>query len=587
MAVTLVYNRRTAEALIPAVGIGAEGMGEVFRLNMEVGRFMRGYEVDVGGDDTESYGAGTLQGGISVGAVNCAAVAEQSHGLLAFGTSKGTVEFWDSRSRTRISTLSLPPSATSLLDTGQDLAPTEVTALDFHTSGLFLASGTSTGIIQTYDLRSPVPLWRKDQGYGERIQNLNYLNATQASSSNIISDRLISSDRKSIKLFDSTSGDLYTSISPAVDLNHVEWVPNSGMFLTANEGRQQHAFLIPSMGPAPRWCSFLDNLVEEMAEDATADPQSYSRPTAGGAVGEVYDNYRFVDQKELRDLNLDHLPYDDRGKGILRPYMHGYFVPQRLYDQARLLANPDLALQQRQKSIREKIDKERESRIRGNKKVQVKVNRKLAEKLAAREEANERRKAQRLLRKQGTEVQENNTVEVAEESQDQSAIAPTKHPRKSTTDLMDDDRFKGLFEDQDFEIDETSREFQLHNPSSVTVTNGREQSNKRSLTAVEEEDLDDRAYSSSNDDDDGNDDDKDQSVALNAQQRQRGRGTEYDESADQRNRIGSASYKKSGHKSKQKDQQQKAGPRMLVSILLINENKASSTAAGARRAGLW
>jgi ribosome biogenesis protein ENP2 len=290
----------------------------------------------------------------------------------------------------------------------------------------------------------------------------------------------------------------------------------------------------------------------------------------------VYDNYRFVDQKELRDLNLDHLPYDDRGKGILRPYMHGYFVPQRLYEQARLLANPDLASQQRQRSIREKIDKERESRIRGNKKVQVKVNRKLAEKLAAREEANERRKAQRLLRKQGTDVQESNAVDTADDSHDHPAVArnsnenTTKHPQKSTTDLIDDDRFKGLFEDEDFEIDETSREFQLHNPSSTAVTNGREGSNRKGLTAVEEEDLDNRAHSSGDDNDDNDDnDDEDESVTLSAQQRQRGRGTEDDENADQRNRIGSASYKKSGHlsrnKTKQKDQRQKAGPRMLVS----------------------
>ncbi|KAI7578940.1 WD40 repeat-like protein, partial [Hortaea werneckii] len=60
----LKYNRRTAEALVPSVGVNPDGNGEVFRLNLEIGRFMKGFEVDVGGDDLESFGGGALQGGI-------------------------------------------------------------------------------------------------------------------------------------------------------------------------------------------------------------------------------------------------------------------------------------------------------------------------------------------------------------------------------------------------------------------------------------------------------------------------------------------------------------------------------------------
>jgi len=37
------------------------------------------------------------------------------------------------------------------------------------------------------------------------------------------------------------------------------------------------AYFIPSLGPAPRWCSFLENLTEELEET--------SNPT-------VYDDYR-------------------------------------------------------------------------------------------------------------------------------------------------------------------------------------------------------------------------------------------------------------------------------------------------------
>ena len=527
----LKYNRRTAEALVPAVGVNLDGYGEVYRLNLDAGRFMKGYEVDVGGDDFNSLGGGALQGGIRAGAVNCAAVAEESHGLMAFGTSLGTVEFWDSRSRNRVSALGPP---TSVLDTGQDIRPA-VTALEFHPSGLQLATGTDTGLIHTYDMRSSVPLLRKSQGYDAPIQTLKYLISSSSSRNAISAERLLSSDRKSIKLYDTASGDLWTSVEPAVDLNCVEWVPDSGMLLTANEGRQQHAFFMPSLGPAPRWCSFLDNLVEEMAEDTEGDPSAFNAAKAG-AAGEVYDNYKFVSSAQLVELSLDHLL---SSTNILRPYMHGYFVPQRLYEQARLLTNPDLALEQRQKSIQEKIDKERESRIRGNKKTAVKVNRKLAEKLAAREEANERRKADRLLRKA---ERNGEPMEDTQKSTDANEDSQSKSARAG---LMEDDRFKRLFEDADFEIDENSREFAMQNPSSVPTTNNVDELKKRGRTAVEAEE-DDSAAGSSDSDEDDDEDAQAEEQALRARQRHG------DDSREERGkgRIGNANYKKSGHRPK-------------------------------------
>jgi ribosome biogenesis protein ENP2 len=512
----LKYNNRTAEALIPAVGVNADGLGEVFRLNLELGRFMKAYEVEVGGDDFSSMGGGALQGGINVGAVNCAAIAEESHGLLAFGTSIGTVECWDSRSRNRISTLGPPPQVSDEELSGRS----EITALAFHRSGLNMAVGDSNGMIRTYDLRSPVPLSQKSQGYDFPIQNLSYVNAP------LSSDKILSADKKCIKIWDVESGDLWANMEPAVDLNHVEWVPDSGMLLTANEGRQQHSFLIPQLGPAPRWCAFLDNLVEEMAEDGD-DPNAFKSAGTGG--GEVYDNYKFLDMKQLRELSLDHLVGTTN---LLRPYMHGYFVAQRLYEQARLLTNPDMVQQQRQKSIQEKINKERESRIRGQKKVAVKVNRRFAEALAAKEEARENRRAQRLLRKGQAET----PAEAADDAAEESAAAG-----------LVDDRFRSVFENEDFEIDENSREYALSKPTAPGAGKGR--------SDVMEGDGSDLASEDSEEDHDGED------VAMqDAAHRQRSRKTVDDLEAS-KGRIGSSSYHKSGKRSQQKDA---SGPTMRV-----------------------
>ena len=380
----LVYDRVSTEALVPSVGLDPDGNGEVFRLNLEIGRFMKSYHVDVGKDDGVEGG---LQGSIGVGSVNTAAIAENSHNLAAFGTSIGTVEFWDPRSKSRVATLG-----------GQE---GEITALDFSPSGLSLATGSSNGLIKLFDLRTPVPLLTKEHGPGFPIKNIIHMTTVSQEK------KILSADKRLIKIWDEQQGDTWTSVEPAVDLNDVAWCKNSGMLLTANEGQQQHAFFIPQLGPAPRWCSFLDNISEELAEEVRTDN---------------YENYKFLTLPELRSLSMDHLI---GMTNLLRPYMHGYFVASKLYEQARLIANPYAFEEARAKRIKEKVEKDRATRIRGNKK--VKVNQKLVDKLLKRQE------------KRG-EVDTN-------------------------AGLLGDDRFARLFEDEDFKIDETSAEFRSLNPS--------------------------------------------------------------------------------------------------------------------------
>ncbi|KAJ5216134.1 Ribosome biogenesis protein ENP2 [Penicillium cinerascens] len=466
----LVYDRQSTEALVPSVGVNQDGMGEVFRLNLELGRYMRSFEVDVGGDDFTSAGGGTLQGGIHTGSVNTGAIAEESHNLLAFGTSAGTVELWDPRAKGRAGVL-LPPT-----QAGPDERRNEITALEFNRSGLTLGTGSSNGLIHLYDLRSPVPLLKKDQGYGFPIHTLKFLQPSSATREATMDPKIMSADKRIIKLWDPRDGSPWTSVEPAVDINSVAWCKDSGMLLTANEGRQQHSFFIPQLGPAPKWCSFLDNLVEEMAEDPN-DPNAFTSAQAGA----VYDNYKFLTIPQLRTLNLEHLI----GRtNLLRPYMHGYFVAQRLYEEARLITNPYIWEEERAKRVKEKIDKERESRIRGKKKAAVKVNKRLAEKLMNAEEKNERRRAKRVLERGGDE-------EMVE------APAVTEPKEKG---VLGDSRFKALFEDQDYAVDEKSFEFQLLNPSTVPESSSRKE---RGLTAVEQEAVDDVPGSS--DDDSGSD----------------------------------------------------------------------------------
>jgi ribosome biogenesis protein ENP2 len=313
------------------------------------------------------------------------------------------------------------------------------------------------------------------------------------------------------------------------------------MLLTANEGRQQHAFFIPQLGPAPKWCAFLDNIVEEMAEDPD-DPNAFNARSAG----EIYDNFKFLTVAQLRQLNLDHLIGTT---SLLRPYMHGYFVAQKLYEEARLISNPDLWQEQRAKSIQEKIQKERESRIRGSKKAAVKVNRKLAERLLEREEKAERRRAQRVLEKGGDDdMLEGAAVKAPAVGGDAGADAdvdmdaePTA-PAAPKTSVLNDPRFARLFEDEDFQVDEESHEFQAINPSTKLP---------KGLTAVEQEELESRRGSSSDEDSDESEDERRERRAAAASKQKK------KPSADD-GRISTSSYKKAGHNKER-------GPQMVVS----------------------
>lgn len=374
-------------------------------------------------------------------------------------------------------------------------------------------------------MRSPVPLLKKDQGYGFPIQNIIYLDSSTSTRAQTAEPKILTADKRIIKIWDARSGAHWTSVEPAVDMNHVEWCKDSGMLLTANEGKQQHAFFVPQLGPAPKWCAFLDNIVEEMAEDPN-DPHSFNKSS-----GDVYDNFKFLTMDQLRQLNLDHLVGTT---SLLRPYMHGYFVAQKLYEEARLISNPDLWQEQRQKSIKEKIEKERESRIRGNKKVAVKVNRKLAEKIMEREEKAERKRAKRVLEKGGDDDMLD--VDAETEATSAPAVGDVDQEAKPKDGVLNDPRFARLFQDEDFEVDEESHEFNAINPSTAPTRL------PKGLTAVEEEELEEHRGSSDSE--------------SEASEEERARPAKKLPQVDN-NRLSTASYKKTGKRHQ--------GPQMTVS----------------------
>lgn len=97
--------------------------------------------------------------------------------------------------------------------------------------------------------------------------------------------------------------------------------PDSGLFFLGGEQSKIMSYFIPSLGPAPKWCGYLDTITEELDED--------EQPV-------IYDDYKFVTKAELDKLELNDLI----GTGVLRAYMHGFFVDTRLYNEALSAINP-------------------------------------------------------------------------------------------------------------------------------------------------------------------------------------------------------------------------------------------------------
>ncbi|KAI0827153.1 hypothetical protein BC628DRAFT_1318862 [Trametes gibbosa] len=449
----LAYHFPSCDALFAASG------PEIYRLNLDQGRFLSPLILQG-------------EGGEGIAGVNVIDI-NPAHQLFGFGVEgNGTVEFWDPRSRSRVGILhlprdrlmpinSFPKAALPGVDDGTQPAQLSVTALSSRADGLSYAVGTSTGHTLLYDIRSARHTAIKDQGYGLPVKNVSWI---EGGSRMAGEGYVLSADKKVIKIWNRNSPEVnFTSITPANDLNDVHHVPGSGLLLLANEGIKMTSYFVPQLGPAPKWCSFLENLTEEMEDQTTRT---------------AYQDFKFVDRNELTKLGLDRLV----GTPALKPYMHGYFVSLELYDAARVIANPYAYAEHRERMVQEKMEKMAETRIRSRKNTAaaaVKVNKALAEKLK-KEEARMRKHEERKAKRAHVQPEED-TMEVDKEGDEEET------PAQGAAGLLSDPRFAAVFQDPEFEVDQNTREYALLNPSSVTQRQSRDPGRPRAKTAVEEE----------------------------------------------------------------------------------------------------
>mgnify|MGYP001127818962 CR=1 FL=1 len=111
-------------------------------------------------------------------------------------------------------------------------------------------------------------------------------------------------------------GAILTNIETPADINDVCVVEDkrgqSGLMFIGGEQRRVMSYFVPQLGPAPRWCAFLESLTEELEEQKNQS---------------VYDDYKFITRQEVEELGVSNLV----GTPLLKGYMHGFFIDMALY----------------------------------------------------------------------------------------------------------------------------------------------------------------------------------------------------------------------------------------------------------------
>eukprot|EP01025_Chloroclados_australasicus_P010138 TRINITY_DN13985_c1_g1_i1.p1 TRINITY_DN13985_c1_g1~~TRINITY_DN13985_c1_g1_i1.p1 ORF type:complete len:486 (+),score=80.81 TRINITY_DN13985_c1_g1_i1:123-1460(+) len=407
------------------------------------------------------------------GAINACGISPV-HGLFGCCGEEGLLECFDMRVN----------EAVGCMDAGvaiSGMEGDELTQIRFDDGGYQVAIGTRGGRVGLFDLRSERPLLVKDHNNDCSIVDIKFHVGVEGTGD--YDRKILSSDTQGIKIWSASNGKPHASIvCEHPEINDVCVWPQSGLIFAGCEDPRIHAYFLPSLGPAPKWCSYLEGLTEELEERPNTD---------------IYENYRFVTRMQLEAVKLEHLIGTDK----LRAYMHGYFIDHRLYERAKKLADPLAFEEQQQKIIAQKLEEERKSRISAlPARKKVKVNVKEAARLAA--------------------------IEDRLQNKDQSQSEGVSKKRKSKTRddeaeaaVLHDSRFAALFEDEEYAIDERSDYYRQLHPNAPQVSERTEEAQidfMDQFKEMEEEDVYD-AEEQDDDNVDGGD-----GVRMEREQRENG-----------------------------------------------------------------
>ena len=442
----MAYEPSSCELLVASKG------NRIFRVDLEEGRFSEPWSFQVS-SSTSSSSSNFLDAESAL----CIAV-NQSYPVACVGCGDGIVRFWDTRAPDTLAPMLRLDVQSATQGYGYSVADDhatrnihEISAVSFDSTGMFMAAGTGGGLVALYDVRSSRPLYVQEHKHGLPINTIKFHSG---------SGMLMSSDEKLLKAWrykssgdvaatkqsfvgsgdsevSTTLGSVLVNIESAGKISHFivpgdEADPKgekSGVVLLATDQPKMESYYIPAVGVAPKWCSFLESITEELVERDLSRAGESGEALKDGEEA-VYENYKFVSRDDLDQLGIAHLI----GTPLLRGYMHGFFMDINLYNRAKSVANPFEYEEYRKRKVKERLEAKRASRIssKDDAKKRAAVNPELQERLQNK------------------------------------ASAQTK-AGKAAGQVLSDGRFGSLFTNPDYHIDEEDENFKLRNPSGVSA----------------------------------------------------------------------------------------------------------------------
>jgi len=189
---------------------------------------------------------------------------------------------------------------------------------------------------------------------------------------------------------------------------------------------------------APKWCSFLDNLTEELEEE---------RNTI------IYDDYKFITREDIESLGIKNMI----GTPYLKPIMHGFFIGMRLYNKVKAIADPFEYKKYREEKVAQKL--EEAPRIRIKKKL-PKVNKNLAAQLLEKNKSAELLSDNRFDKMWTEKNFERNEKEQEELYKHITAAKQKQTPIKEAFDMLPEDE-----ESNNSDIEDSDEYIERHSNS--------------------------------------------------------------------------------------------------------------------------
>lgn len=245
---------------------------ELYRLNLSEGKFMSSYQVNAKGISSVLYNP-QLE-------------------LLLAGGDEGKITFIDNRLQKGILNATLNDGET-------------ITTLQQSPNPFEFWVGSIEGLVRIYDVRTDKHIDEKRHPYMLPIKSIEFIPKT---------DFVVSTDSKSVRIYNKNRMEETIGVfEQRQTINNLKVYKDSGLFIYSNDTAKIGALFIPSIGNAPKFCQFLDNITEEFEERVNQN---------------IFEDKRFVTREELIKMNAQHLI----GSNKLQTHLNGFLMSEKVFD---------------------------------------------------------------------------------------------------------------------------------------------------------------------------------------------------------------------------------------------------------------